>query len=406
MKAHTQQKMNPAIVIVAYDRAASLTRLLKSLSKAKFNNTGDVHLIISIDGGGSKEVIKLSMEFQWSHGQKDIIEHTVNLGLKNHILKCGDLSEKYGSIILLEDDLVVSPEFFNYAENAINFFKNKKLVAGIALYSYSYSETAQLPFRAINDGFDNYFMQVPCSWGQAWTFEQWKEFRNFSTSLLTITSDDPIPEVVKNWGQNSWKKSFFKYMVLTSKFFVYPHLSLSSNCADTGTNSSNTYNHYQVQLVQKKIRPWNFADFNETISIYDAYFELIINEKSKLLFPDMIGTDTLIDTYGTKQFNLFNNKYALSSKPCKSPLISFDISLTPIISNAIYEVNGHLLHWSEKTSFNPMSPSEKLFLGSKMMPAGYMYGVKMMKNNIKFKVGTAILFPLILINKILKYITN
>src|SRR5688572_10825284 len=97
----------PAIVIPAYNRPASLQRLLDSLRKAEIPH--EVKLVISIDQGGPAGVKQLAENFAWPFGEKKIILHENHLGLKDHILAAGNLSAEYGSIILLEDDLFVSP---------------------------------------------------------------------------------------------------------------------------------------------------------------------------------------------------------------------------------------------------------------------------------------------------------
>ncbi|MEJ7683902.1 MAG: hypothetical protein WKG06_39795 [Segetibacter sp.] len=109
--------MKPAIVIVTYNRPASLQRLLSFLSKAVFD-CSDVNLVISIDYHSSSkhdEVVKIANDFDWKYGFKKIIEHKSNLGLRAHVLSCGDLSEEYDAVIVLEDDIVVSPFFYKYA---------------------------------------------------------------------------------------------------------------------------------------------------------------------------------------------------------------------------------------------------------------------------------------------------
>ena len=96
---------HPAIVVVTYNRPDSLTRLLGSLSKARYPD--GVPLVISIDGGGNRErkVVKTAEEFPWPHGKKKVICHEKNLGLREHILSCGDLTERYDSEILLGIDI-------------------------------------------------------------------------------------------------------------------------------------------------------------------------------------------------------------------------------------------------------------------------------------------------------------
>lgn len=154
---------SPAIVIVAFDRLASLKRLLTGISNAQYPHK-NIPLVISIDGGGDPLVISYAKEFEWKFGSKEVICHDENLGLKAHIHECGDLTAKYGSIILFEDDLYPSPVFYPYSQQALGFFSEESSIGGISLYSYQYTEAGFYPFEAIDDGFDNYFLQLPSSW--------------------------------------------------------------------------------------------------------------------------------------------------------------------------------------------------------------------------------------------------
>ena len=104
---------------------------------------------------------------------KIIIHHTTNLGLKEHIILCGNKSKEFGAVIILEDDLVVSQGFYNYAVAAAAYYDNEPKVAGISLYSYEYEELGWYRFYPKNLGKDNFFMQWSASWGQLWTSSQW-----------------------------------------------------------------------------------------------------------------------------------------------------------------------------------------------------------------------------------------
>ena len=80
----------PAIVTVGYNRPAALERLLHSLTKAHYPE--GVPLIISIDYGADnhQEVMKVAQKFVWTYGEKRVIAHEKNLGLRPHILSCGE----------------------------------------------------------------------------------------------------------------------------------------------------------------------------------------------------------------------------------------------------------------------------------------------------------------------------
>ena len=86
--------MRIPIVVVAYNRLSCLDRLLNSLNRAEYEKD-DVELIISIDRGDNAQVLELAQRFHWLHGTKRVIYQSENLGLKKHILRCGDISGQY-----------------------------------------------------------------------------------------------------------------------------------------------------------------------------------------------------------------------------------------------------------------------------------------------------------------------
>ncbi|NMD70181.1 hypothetical protein HHO41_07745 [Bacillus sp. DNRA2] len=94
---------NIAIVVVAYNRVNSLSRLLTSLKRANYFGL-HTPLIISIDKSQNKDVAICANNFEWPFGEKHVIEHPNRLGLRNHVLFCGNLSRDYDAVVVLEDD--------------------------------------------------------------------------------------------------------------------------------------------------------------------------------------------------------------------------------------------------------------------------------------------------------------
>ena len=205
-------------------------------------------IIYSIDNGGSAEVIKLSEQFKWPHGEKRIITHEAHLGLKAHILHCGDLTAEYGSIILFEDDLFVSKYFYDHANKSVNYYDGDDRIAGISLYSYDVAENGFNPFFPVDDGTDVYFMQVASSWGQAWTDSQWKAFTKWFEKHPEMTKDELPPSYLLQWHENSWKKHFVRYLHHNDKFFVFPRHSFTTNFEEPGATAS-TKGLFQDPLV-------------------------------------------------------------------------------------------------------------------------------------------------------------
>ncbi|PKP29580.1 MAG: glycosyl transferase family 2, partial [Bacteroidetes bacterium HGW-Bacteroidetes-17] len=165
------------IVVVTYNRAESLKRILVSLAKARYDI--EVELIISIDGGGDHGVVKMANEYNWSHGKKRIIIREKNLGLREHMIRCGDIALENDGVVILEDDLYVSPVFYSFVEQALNFYEQDENIGGFSLYAHQFNETAQFPFLQISDNSDIFFLQYASSWGQFYTKKQWIGFREW-----------------------------------------------------------------------------------------------------------------------------------------------------------------------------------------------------------------------------------
>lgn len=338
---------NPTIVVIAFNRIDSIKRLLNSLANSSYIHS--VKLVVSIDNGDNRDVYNYATNFIWEHGEKEVIYQEKNLGLKKHILKCGDLTKKYGSIILLEDDLYVSPYFYDYSKQAIEYYQDDDNISQISLYKYPMNNNTKDCFLQMEDCSDNFFMKVASSWGQIWTHKQWKSFREwFNKNDLSITKEDPLPDFVIKWKETSWLKYFIKYNQENNKFVVYPRVSLTSNFSDAGTNNvlDEIYLYQQPLLIEKK--EFNFKKLNESICVYDSYYE-IDNSVSHDFFEQY--TDISFDLYGTKKLHKIKSKYLVSTKICKSPIETYSLSLKPHEMNVLNKLEGNDLNFGLTTDF-------------------------------------------------------
>lgn len=328
--------MKIPIVVVAYNRSEALKRLLKSISTAEYNRT-DIELIISIDKGGDEKVFEVATNFKWEFGKKSVIKQEINLGLKKHVLKCGDLTELNDAIIMLEDDLVVSKAFYKYAEESVNYYMHDVNIGGISLYNYKISEFANhRTFLPNIDESDVFFMNVPSSWGQIWTKNQWMMFKDWykKTEFEKENYRGLIPESALSWGDSSWKKLFYIYIAENKKYIVYPRSGLSTNMGDIGTHAKTVTTDYQSVLMNEFNRPYFFKSLSSSLAVYDAFFE---NEK--IVEELKIIEDIKVDYYGIKKY--INKRYVLSTEILNYKLIkSWGLFLKPYELNIIYDIQG------------------------------------------------------------------
>jgi hypothetical protein len=353
---------NPAIVIIAYNRPASLRRLLGSIANGQYTET-NIPLCICIDKSSEPEVQEIAEGFDWKHGTKSIEISEEHLGLKMHVLKCGDLVEKYGAIIMLEDDLVVSPAFYLYAQKCLSFYDDEPKVAGVSLYSYEIAESCSYPFEAIRDNSDVYFMQIASSWGQAWSRAQWTAFRKW----LSETGDNKLnnlPEYIQQWGKHSWKKYFINYLIEEGKYFVYPQHSYSTNFEDLGTNAT-TRDLFQVSIGNREKEVF-FQPFDKSKSVYDAYFEIeqhALNQRVDF----MKQWDYEVDLYGTKPVNKDSKEFFLTTKAGENPEKQFSAKMKPLVNNILYNLDGREIGLYRKDDLESRKADPSLFFSTSLL---------------------------------------
>ena len=342
----------PTIVVVAFNRAASLRRLLASLEVARYP-TANINLIISLDYADTAERLRtreVALAFEWKHGEKQVRDRDGHLGLRKHVLACGDITKERDAVIMLEDDLSVGPEFYVFAVAALNFAAGAKEIGGISLYGRDKNILCRYPFTPVVDGYDNFYLQVASSWGQAWTRNQWCAFRNWYdalslrradsgvTALQQIPSDAPIPTMVRNWGEESWLKYFIWYLVEHDRYFLYPRSSHTTCHSEKGVHAwrSTAIWHVPVALRSSAFR---FSSLSDALAVYDSFFELI-PERLRALSPPLRGYDFDVDLYGCKQSELLRRPYVLTSKRQDTePVLAFSLERKPLEANLQHPVN-------------------------------------------------------------------
>ena len=354
----------PAIVTICYNRPDSLKRLLSSIERADYPEGVSVPLVISIDKSDTDAVVKVAKEFQWKHGEKVVLERNPRMGLKAHVLACGDLTKDYGSIIVLEDDLYVSPSFYEYTVKALDFTNGDERIGGISLYNHLFNVHVRKSFCAIDDGYDNWYFQLASSWGQAYSKDQWDGFK----AWLEIHKDDNlaktfVPANVSSWSEKSWLKFYIAYLIDTDKYFLYPRISLTTNFGDVGSHAVKADADLQVPLMGRtKSLYCSFSKLEHSESVYDAFFENTRmrsdafssaedNNDNKHSTDDSIDSNKdkkcLMDLYGYKPVEAMLKEdksydYVLSSKILPFKILkSYGRQMRPIEANIVYEVAGN-----------------------------------------------------------------
>lgn len=348
-----------AIVVIAYNREKSLQRLLKSIALGHFPSE-DITLHISIDASENKSVYQVATDFEWKFGRKIIDQKPERLGLLKHVLSCGELTKQYDSIVVLEDDLIVAPGFYHYAQKANSYYSEEEKIGGVSLFAYPIEENNFYPFQPIHDDSDVHFIQVASSWGQSWTKTQWLNFKAWLNENQQ-GKEQLLPAYVQKWGANSWKKLFINYLIDTDRYFVFPSVSYSSNFEEEGTHASQT-GLFQVSMNFSDSNP-RLKKWSDSNSIYDAYFELIPSAIKRLI-PEFENFDFEVDLYGEKPIDQLKHKFLLTTRKGKSPIRTFGAQMKPLIQNVLFELEGDEIGLYRKEDLLPTEENRFLSLNT------------------------------------------
>lgn len=326
-------KSKIAIVIVGYNRLDSIKRLLSSLEQAIYP-TNDVPLVVSIDASGNEQLYDYVRNYKWKFGETFIIIHEKRLGLREHIFSCGDLTNYFKGIILLEDDLFVSKYFYYYTTNALDYYAYDQSVACIGLYSYQSNIYSALPFQPYQGEYDVWATQATVTWGQCWNQRMWSGFRLWLEENPNIDWESlDISQSIKNF-KRAWSKFFSAYLWVNNLFVVVPYKSYTTNFSEQGEHNSVSMPVAQVPIVNRK-ESFVFAPMDELVK-YDSYFDPVD------IF-DLIQSpsdDTYVDLYGDRP-NCLHKRYLLSVDILPYRIIkSYALSLRPIDANIRHQLSG------------------------------------------------------------------
>eukprot|EP00186_Timspurckia_oligopyrenoides_P002422 CAMPEP_0182442732 /NCGR_PEP_ID=MMETSP1172-20130603/1629_1 /TAXON_ID=708627 /ORGANISM="Timspurckia oligopyrenoides, Strain CCMP3278" /LENGTH=445 /DNA_ID=CAMNT_0024637749 /DNA_START=238 /DNA_END=1572 /DNA_ORIENTATION=+ len=196
------------IIVLTYNRASSLKRLLESLQDADY---GEVAVLMQIfidrnaDGSPHDEhTLKVANEFGWKHGSKEVIAREEHVGLFGQWISSWD-GEEHEHAMIFEDDLQVSPIWFKWWLHAMEAYGDRDNVAGYTLQRANVRANQTLTNKPIHmDPQHSVFMyKLLGSWGFSPRGVVWREFRAWYNEKSMDPSYIPYVESLK---MNEWFK--------------------------------------------------------------------------------------------------------------------------------------------------------------------------------------------------------
>lgn len=249
--------MNPApICLFVYNRLEHTKKTVESLGKNDLAEKSELFIFSDgpKDNDTDREKINSIREYLGTiDGFKDvkIIERNENHGLaKSIIMGVTEIVNQFGKVIVLEDDLITSPYFLKYMNEALTFYENEKKV--ISIHGYNYPVDKVLP--------ETFFLRGADCWGWATWKRDWDLFESDGKRLLAELESRNLMRQFDLDGaynfsgmlrrqiaglNNSWAVRWHASAFLANKLTLYPGKSLIENIGQdksgTHTSSGKTY---------------------------------------------------------------------------------------------------------------------------------------------------------------------
>ena len=252
------------IVLFVYNRPEHTRKTVEALQKNFLARNSE--LFIFSDGPKNEDakenVEKVRGYIRTIVGFKNvtIIEREKNLGLAKSIIRgVTEIINRYGKIIVMEDDLMTSPYFLQYMNEALVFYEDEEKV--ISIHGYIYPVRAQLP--------ETFFLRGADCWGWATWKRGWDLFEPDGGKLLdelrrrklekqfdingAFAYTKMLMDQVKR-ENDSWAVRWYASAFLQNKLTLYPGKSLVYNMGNdaSGTHCGVT-NIYDTEIYDTEV---------------------------------------------------------------------------------------------------------------------------------------------------------
>jgi len=253
------------VALFAYDRLSHLRQTVEALRRNDL--TAGTQLRVFCDGpkdsGDAAKVAQVREYVSRIDGFKSVrvVQRERNFGLAQSIIAgVTEVVEDFGKVIVLEDDLVTSPFFLTYMNEALNLYEAAERV--VSIHGYIYPVRGRLP--------ETFFLRGADCWGWATWNRGWRIFESDAERLLGELRRNRLEYAFDFEGaysytkmlrdciageNDSWAVRWYASAFLRQKLTLYPGRSLIRNIGldYSGTHSGKT-DKFDVVLSVEPIR--------------------------------------------------------------------------------------------------------------------------------------------------------
>jgi hypothetical protein len=235
------------IALFVYNRLSHAMQTVEALKKNELAEESDLY-IFSDAPKKSNAVSAVSEVRDYIRGiigfkSISIIEREENLGLSKSIIDgVGKLCDEFGQVIVLEDDILTSPYFLRYMNEALDLYRHEENV--ISIHGYVFPVNESLP--------NTFFLRGADCWGWATWKRGWVLFKPDALELLESLKKNHLEKMFNFDGSydyigllrsqvrgknDSWAIRWYASAFLENKLTLYPGSSLVLNIGIDGSGT-------------------------------------------------------------------------------------------------------------------------------------------------------------------------
>lgn len=265
------------VILFVYNRPEHTKKTIEALKKN--NLAAKSELFIFSDAAknesSEKQVDAVREYLETLKGFKviHILKRERNYGLAASIIDgVSSILAQYGKVIVLEDDLLTSPLFLQYMNEALDLYQTRKDIFSITGFSFS-TKFMQFP----EDFQQDIYLNIrPMSWSWATWSDRWKnidwEVKDFEKFLqdkeeqkLFNKGGTDLTRMLKKQMQgkvNSWYIRWTYHSIMKQKAYtVYPRISLVNNIGHDASgvhcqdDPNDVYSHTELNMLETIVFP-------------------------------------------------------------------------------------------------------------------------------------------------------
>jgi hypothetical protein len=284
------------VAIFVYQRLKCIKKLIASLKKNFLAKNTDLYFFS--DGAKTldeeKRVLAVRNFIKKIKGFKNIYiqESSKNLGLAESIISgINKVLSKNDKIIVLEEDLILSPNFLNYMNKSLKYYELKTKVMSISGSTFSFNT------KGIDD---YYFLKHISSHGWATWKNRWKFFKNNPDYFIKKLNKEDIknfdynssgffwPQILANKKKKikTWAIFWYASIFIKKGFCLYPKKSLAVHIGNDKFATHAFDSKINLNILKKKnyIKNFNFPKKIQYSLLAEKRFEEFAKKNSNNFF--------------------------------------------------------------------------------------------------------------------------